>query len=110
MVRAKYPVTLPSGSFCLLERTSYTEEAMFEYPEIHEIRSASDVVHPASRPENPITAAYVLVSPSATMGLGSPKWRNLMSEVDVYLHEPAEGYCLCFYFGESPILDDEEKF
>jgi hypothetical protein len=27
----------------------------------------------------------------------------------VYLHEPAEGYCLCFYFGESPILDDEEK-
>lgn len=41
--------------------------------------------------------------------MGSPKWRNLMSEVDVYLHEPAEGYCLCFYFGESPILDDEEK-
>jgi hypothetical protein len=34
---------------------------MFEYPEIHEIRSASDVVHPASTPENPITAAYVLV-------------------------------------------------
>jgi hypothetical protein len=34
---------------------------MFEYPKIHEIRSASDVVHPASTPENPITAAYVLV-------------------------------------------------
>jgi hypothetical protein len=34
---------------------------MFEYPKIHEIRSASDMVHPASTPENPITAAYVLV-------------------------------------------------
>lgn len=32
-----------------------------------------------------------------------------MSEVDVYLHEPAEGYCLCFYFAEPPILDEEEK-
>ena len=39
----------------------YIEEAMFEYPKIHEIRSASDMVHPASTPENPITAAYVLV-------------------------------------------------
>jgi hypothetical protein len=34
---------------------------MFEYPKIHEIRSAPDMVHPASTPENPITAAYVLV-------------------------------------------------
>src|SRR3984893_1947586 len=34
---------------------------MFEYPKIHEIRSASDMVHPASTPENPIIAAYVLV-------------------------------------------------
>ena len=34
---------------------------MFEYPKIHEIRSASDIVHPASTPENPVTAAYVLV-------------------------------------------------
>src|SRR5438132_5828708 len=34
---------------------------MFECPKIHEIRSASDMVHPASTPENPITAAYVLV-------------------------------------------------
>lgn len=40
---------------------------------------------------------------------GLPRWRNLMSEVDVYLHEPAEGYGLCFYFAEPPILDDEEK-
>jgi hypothetical protein len=45
----------------LTQRTSCTEEAMFEYPKIHEIRSASDMVHPASTPENPITAAYVLV-------------------------------------------------
>jgi hypothetical protein len=34
---------------------------MFEYPKIHEIRSAPDMVHPASTPENPITAAHVLV-------------------------------------------------
>jgi hypothetical protein len=34
---------------------------MFEYPEIHEIRSASDMLHPASTPGDPITAAYVLV-------------------------------------------------
>jgi hypothetical protein len=38
-----------------------------------------------------------------------PKWRNLMNEVDVYLHEPAAGYCLCFYFAEPPTLDDGEK-
>jgi hypothetical protein len=45
---------------------------MFEYPEIHEIRSASDLLHPASTPGNPITAAYVLVirdrNPEAYIG------------------------------------------
>ena len=50
----------PSGNFALLSGP-YTEQAMFEYPKIHEIRSAADMVHPASTPENPITAAYVLV-------------------------------------------------
>src|SRR5271157_2090391 len=50
-----------SGNFDLLERTHIPNKQMFEYPKIHEIRSASDMVHPASTPENPITAAYVLV-------------------------------------------------
>ena len=52
---------MPLWQFCLTRADPYTEQAMFEYPKIHEIRSASDVVHPASTPENPITAAYVLV-------------------------------------------------
>jgi len=37
------------------------QNAWIENPKIHEIRSASDMVHPASTPENPIIAAYVLV-------------------------------------------------
>jgi hypothetical protein len=52
---------LPLWQFYVTQRTHITEQAMFEYPKIHEIRSASDMVHPASTPENPITAAYVLV-------------------------------------------------
>ena len=53
-------MTLASLAILPYSADPYTE-AMFEYPKIHEIRSASDMVHPASTPENPITAAYVLV-------------------------------------------------
>ena|SRR5271165_7001449 len=52
-----------SGNFDLLER----------YPKIHEIRSASDMVHPASTPENPITAAYVLVIRDRSPELERPR-------------------------------------
>jgi hypothetical protein len=34
------------------------QNAWIKNPKIHEIRSASDMVHPASTPENPIIAAY----------------------------------------------------
>jgi hypothetical protein len=34
------------------------QNAWIKNPKIHEIRSASDMVHPASPPENPIIAAY----------------------------------------------------
>ena len=59
-----------------------TEEAMFEYPKIHEIRSASDMLHPASTPENPITAAYVLVirdrSPGGCIGDEFLDWNYIL--------------------------------
>ena len=55
---------------------------MFEYPKIHEIRSASDMVHPVSTPENPITAAYVLVirdhSPEGCIGDEFLDWNYIL--------------------------------
>src|SRR5271165_6262099 len=55
---------------------------MFAYPKIHEIRSASDMLHPASTAENPITAAYVLVirdrSPEGCIGDGFLDWNYLL--------------------------------
>jgi hypothetical protein len=54
---------------------------MFAYSKIHEIRSASDMLHPASTPGNPITAAYVLVirdrNPEAYIGDEFLDWNYL---------------------------------
>jgi hypothetical protein len=52
---------LPHWQYYITRADQYIEHAMFDCPKIHEIKSAPDMVHPASTAENPITAAYVLV-------------------------------------------------